>query len=258
MRCHLVSPMRIYKLNYVLIGLGFLVLFVSFANEKSKASLKQQDNNESKKAKAVQRQAELRNNYPVVDYDETESVDPTIRELQRVRKQRHNNRPIVAKEPSPKDVEVASYSHGQFDLPALPVAKSDVIALVHVLQANAHMSQDKSSVYSEFEVRILEVFKSAQSNVSVGQSVTIERDGGVVRYPNGQQIRYRTTNNGMPKVGGRYVMFLNFIPDSDAYKILTGYELGFSGILPLDFSPQFEFYNGANENTFLKALRDSL
>ena len=34
----------------------------------------------------------------------------------------------------------------------------------------------------------------------------------------------------MPKVSGRYVMFLNVIPDSDVYKILTGYELGFNGV----------------------------
>ena len=250
--------MKIYRLNYFIIALGFLAVLVSFALENSKASLKQQDTNEAKRTKAIQRQAELRSNYPIVDYDERESVDPTIREIQRVRKQRHNDKPIVAREPSPKDVEVASYSHGQFDFPALPVAKSDLVALVHVLQANAHMSQDKSSVYSEFEVRVLEVFKSFESKVSVGQLVTIERDGGVVRYPNGHQIRYRITNHGMPKLGGRYVMFLNFIPDSDVYKILTGYELGFNGILPLDFSPQFEIYNGSDENSFLKALRDSL
>ena len=60
----------------------------------------------------------------------------------------------------------------------------------------------------------------------------------------------------MPKVDGRYVMFLNVIPDSDVYKILTGYELGFNGIVPLDFSPQFESHKGSDENTFLKALRD--
>ena len=159
--------MRIYRLNYLLLGLGFLAVFVWFTNEESKASLKQQDSNEAKRAKAIQRQAELRSHYPIVDYDEKESADTKIREIQRVRKQRHNNRPIVAKEPSPKDEEVASYSHGQFDFPSFPVAKSDVVALVHVLQANAHMSQDKSSVYSEFEVRVLEVFKSIESKVSV-------------------------------------------------------------------------------------------
>ena len=231
---------------------------MSFGIEKSEASTKQQDSNEAKRARAIQRQAELTSHYPIVDYDEKESADTTIREIQRARKQRHNNRPVVAKEPSPKDEEVASYSHEQFDFPALPVAKSDLVALVHVLQANAHMSQDKSSVYSEFEVRVLEVFKSIESKVSVGQLLTIERDGGVVRYSNGHQIRYRITNNGMPKVAGRYVMFLNCVPDSDVYKILTGYELGFNGILPLDFSPQFESYKGSDENTFLKALRDSL
>ena len=253
--------MRIYRLNYLLLALGFLAVFLSFATERGnlRASLsKQQDSNELKKTMALQRQAELRSHYPIVDYEERESSDPKIRDIQRVRKQRHNKKHMVAKEPSPRDVEVASYHHGQFDFPGLPVEKSNLVALVYVLEANAHMSQDKSSVYSEFEVRVLEVFKSIEPKVSVGQVFTIEREGGIVRYPNGQQIRYRVTNNGMPKVGGRYVMFLNAIPDSDVYRILTGYELGSNGILPLDFSPQFESYNGFDENTFLKALRESL
>jgi hypothetical protein len=253
--------MKLYKVNYILLAIGFLGVLLPFANEKANRGVSLnplQESHELRKEKATQRQAELRSNYPTVDYEERESSDPRLREVQRARKQRHNHRPIVAKEPSPKDVEVASFYEGQFDFPALPFEKSDLVALVSVLRAEAHMSEDKSSVYSEFDVRVLEIFKPLESKLSAGQDLTIERDGGIVKYPNGQQIRYRITNAGMPKAGGRYVMFLNRIPDSDVYRILTGYELDLKGVHPLDFSPQFETYKNFEENAFLKALRNSL
>ena len=129
--------------------------------------------------------------------------------------------------------------------------------LVSVLKAEAHMSEDKQAVYSEFDVQVLEVFKAGSLNPIVGQSLMVEREGGVVKYPNGQQILYRRTNNGMPKVGERYVLFVNRPPDVDFYRIITGYEIALAGVTPLDYSLQFESYRGLDEASFLKAVRIS-
>jgi hypothetical protein len=60
----------------------------------------------------------------------------------------------------------------------------------------------------------------------------------------------------MPAVGARYIFFLNVV-DED-YSILTGYELGTEGVVPLDNSRQFQVYQGQNEADFLKALRDAV
>lgn len=67
---------------------------------------------------------------------------------------------------------------------------------------------------------------------------------------------FRLVGNGMPAVGARYVLFLNVL-DGD-YRILTAYELGTEGVMPLDKSRQFETYDGKSEAEFFIALRDAI
>lgn len=248
--------MKPYRLTYLLLAIAFVVLGVSFISRRAELqSAKQKTDADHKDG--LRLQAELRSTYPSVEYDEKETTDVNRIAIQRQRKRQHNNRGMVSDVPSPKDREVASYAHGQFDFPALPFEKSDAVFLVSVLRAEAHMSEDKQGVYSEFEIQILEVFKAVDLKVMAGQSSTVEREGGFVRYPNGQQILYRRTNNGMPKVGERYVLFVSKPPDADFYRILTGYQVTLNGVTPLDYSPQFESYRGTDEASFLRAVRIS-
>jgi hypothetical protein len=248
--------MKPYRLTYLLLGIAFVMVGISFASRKATLQTEKQKA-ESARKDALQRQAELRSTYPTVDFNETETTDVNKREIQRQRKLQHNNRGMVSDIPSPKDREVASYSHNQFDFPALPFEKSEVAILGAVLSAEAHMSQDKQAVYSEFEVQILEVFKANDVKLIAGQLWTVEREGGIVKYPNGQQILYRRTNNGMLKVGERYVLFLQRVPNADFYRVLTGYQCSLTGVTPLDYSPQFEVYRGFDEPSFLKTVRSS-
>jgi hypothetical protein len=90
--------------------------------------------------------------------------------------------------------------------------------------------------------------------VSGGTTITIERVGGFVKYSDGRKVLFNLMAHGAPAVGARYVFFLNTL-DED-YSILTGYELGPSGIAPLDQSQQFFTYAGQNETSFLNTLRD--
>lgn len=250
--------MKPHKLMYLILALGFVVLSFAFAGRRVALQTVKQNTQAERRANAQRVQAELRSAYPIVDYDEKETTDVNKQLIQRQRKRQHNNRGMVSDVPSPKDREVASYSHGQFDFPALPFEKSDAVLLVSVVNAEAHMSDDKQGVYSEFDVQIVEVFKAGNLNPIVGESLTVEREGGVVKYPNGQQILYRRTNNGMPKVGQQYVLFLNRPPNVDFYRIVTGYEIALDGVTPLDYSPQFESYRGLDEASFLKAVRTSV
>jgi hypothetical protein len=77
-----------------------------------------------------------------------------------------------------------------------------------------------------------------------------------VKYPDGRKVLFRLMGNGMPAVGGRYAFFLNSV-DED-YVIITGYELGADGVMPLDNSRQFERYQGETETDFIKALREAV
>ena len=60
----------------------------------------------------------------------------------------------------------------------------------------------------------------------------------------------------MPAVGARYAFFLNIL-DED-YRILTAYDLGPEGVMPLDRSGQFETYYRTNKADFLKTLRNAI
>lgn len=191
--------------------------------------------------------------YPVVEADEMEPSDPIKRAKLKKQKQRYDKDSPFSR-PGPKDIEVAFRPEWQFNFPALPVAKSDVIVIGEVLNAEAHRSENKLNVFSNFEVRVDEVLKGA--NLTTGNVINAQRVGGFVSYSTGRKVLFRLVGNGMPAVGARYVLFLNVL-DGD-YRILTAYELGTEGVMPLDKSRQFETYHGKSEAEFFMALRDAI
>lgn len=191
--------------------------------------------------------------YPAVDSEEVEPSDPVKRaKLKRQRQRYDKDAPF--RHPGPNDGEVAFLPEWQFNFPSLPVVKSDVIVIGEVLNAEAHRSENKLNVFSNFDVRVDEVLKGA--NLSSGNVINVQRVGGFVNYSNGRRVLFRLVGNGMPAVGARYALFLNIL-DED-YRILTAYELGTEGVMPLDNSRQFETYRGNSEAEFLIALRDAI
>lgn len=191
--------------------------------------------------------------YPVVDSNEPEPTDP-VKKAKLKKQQQRYDKDAPFRHPGLNHAEVAFLPEMQFDFPALPVSKSDVIVIAEVLNAESHRSENKLNIFSNFEVRVSEVLKG--SNLSAGGIINVQRIGGFVKYPDGRKVLFRLTGNGMPAVGGRYALFLNS-RDED-YVIITGYELGAEGVMPLDDSRQFERYQGENENDFIKALRDAV
>ena len=129
-----------------------------------------------------------------------------------------------------------------------------MIVIAEVLNAEAHRSENKLNVFSNFEVRVDEVLKG--NNLNAGRVINVQRIGGFVKYPDGRKVLFRLSGNGMPAVGGRYAFFLKNL-DED-YVIITGYELGIEGVMPLDNSRQFEHYQRENEADFVNALRDEV
>lgn len=190
--------------------------------------------------------------YPVVASDESEPIDPVKRARLKKQKQRYDkDAPFT--NPGPNDEELAFRPESQFDFPALPVNKSDVIIVGQVLNAEAHRSTNKMNVFSNFEVRVDEVLKG---HLNIGNVINTQRVGGFVKYPGGRKVLFRLSGNGMPGVGARYVFFLNVL-DED-YTILTAYELVADGVEPLDNSAQFQVYKGVSETSFITTLRDAI
>lgn len=150
--------------------------------------------------------------------------------------------------------------------PAFP--KSDAVIIAFVDEARAFLSEDKTAVISTFSVRIEDVIKN-HNNLSVGASVDVLRGGGGVRFPSGKIIRRGMGGRPLPKVGHRYLFFLNFNNDEGQdYSIITAYELYYGKVLPLDginlignVDPEYSAYRkyeGAEEHAFLQEVRNAI
>src|SRR5687768_1185893 len=92
--------------------------------------------------------------YPVVHDDEPEPPDPVKRAKLKQQKRRFDKDAPFFTRPGPQDQEIAFRPEWQFDFPGLPVAQSDVIVVGQVQRSEAHRSQNKKNVFSNFLVTV--------------------------------------------------------------------------------------------------------
>lgn len=167
------------------------------------------------------------------------------------------------KESGPEDVFELPISHAPAT-PAIPVTQSDAVIVGVVADAQAFLSADETSVYSEFLVSIEDVLKNTSSQpVAATSSITLERRGGAVRFPSGKVLRRGKFVERMPLINKRYVFFLKSQDEVGSFDIITGYELRDGKVFPLDGVdtssggiklPQFAAYEGVDESKFLQQL----
>ena len=234
-----------YKLTYILLAMVLVVgtgIAFSGTTRTPPPTLSQ---NQKDQAKWKAREEEKKKHFPTAEFNEAEPTDPLKRAQRKQKQKRKNGLGLVSLNPEPDMGGGLIVPHNQFDFPGLPVEQSPVIVIGDVLQSEAHLSEDKLGVYSEFTIRLVEVIK-AESSLSASQMI-VERLGGYVRYPDGRKLLYRVGTGGMPRVGARYLFFLKPTPELD-YSIVTAYEFGDKGIIALDPSPQFEKYEGYAPN----------
>jgi hypothetical protein len=192
--------------------------------------------------------------FPVVEEQEAEPADPVkLAKLKKLKQQYDKDAPFGGR-PSPRDTEVSFLPEFQFDFGGLPVAQSDAIVVGEVLSAAAHRSENKGSVFSNFEVRVDEVLKGGGLNS--GLVINVQRLGGIVKYADGQSVLFTLSATGMPVVGLRYALFLKAVGED--YSIVTGYEFAPGGLRALDCQSQFLVYEGDKEIDFMLNLRNAV
>ncbi len=202
---------------------------------------------------------EFRNQFPVADYEATEPVDPD-RLSKRRRISRKFNKAI---EPLNENTDtIVSFEHWATNLPALPVPQSDVIVVGSVESAKAYLAEDKSSVYSEFILKIDRTLKNGTpTQIDTGRSITVLRNGGRVRFPSGREVLQFTTGQGMPRAGKTYILFLKADTEQNL-SILTGYELkaGHMELLdnPAGGTHPISKLEGVDEASFFSDLQNAI
>jgi len=152
--------------------------------------------------------------------------------------------------------EAAFVPEPHLTFPALPVAESEIVVIGTSGTAQAHVSESKLNVFSEFTLTVEGVLKSKIQGVAQGSVLTIDRVGGHVKYPNGQRVLYRVAGLNMPQIGGRYLLFLTSKHNNEDISILTGYQLTPNGVIPLDELHQVASLNGVTEVDILQRVRN--
>jgi hypothetical protein len=198
----------------------------------------------------------FRSKFPVVDYDVPEDPDPDKQKERREKGRRYDRFPFVNRTPSSEVTETAFLGDWYENGEALPVKQSHSIVVGVVMSSEAHISNNRHCVYTEFEVEVREVLKNNGGNLTGRHRVHADRPGGYVRYPGGQKQLYRFADMNMPAVGGEYLFFLVNPDRSPNYEVLTAYELSPQGVTPLDSLALFRAYTGMERSAFLSKVRE--
>jgi len=206
----------------------------------------------------VERSNKARRAFPVADFNEPEpDTNSELGLARKEKRQRYDAFSYVPSKPQPWVDEHVASGEGYFSFPPLPVAESDVILIAVVSSSEAHLSENRRGVFSEFMLAVESVLKTSSQDIKEGSLITADRIGGYVKYPNGQQILIRVSGVDMPQVSSRYLLFLSAKRKPDLI-IMTGYELTSEGVLALDLSSEFLTLDGITEKELQKRVRDLL
>jgi hypothetical protein len=194
----------------------------------------------------------IKDRFPTVDYNELDSADPD----KYAKRRRYNHGSWVSSTTQPGIDGSILYGEPHTVLPALPVGESDIVVIGTVGSGEAHLSENKRSIFSEFIFIVENVLKSKTSGTAQGSVLTVDRLGGHVMYPNGQKVLYQVAGVNMPQIGSRYLFFLTLEHNKEDLSILTGYELTEKGAVPLDEDlAEFAKLKGVSEKEILQRVR---
>ncbi len=196
--------------------------------------------------------------YPVVDFNAAISGTSAEREARTQKNKHYDGQDWVLSKPYPEGSGVILTTE-EPPPPAVPVNESDLVLTGKILDAKTFLSNDKKGIYTEFTVEVFEVLKSDKDKtVRQGQLVSVDREGGYVRYSSGQQIIYRITGKGLPRVGETEILFLTTDVSGLNYQILTGYELTGKTFTFLD-NPDHVQVPDSNQNfELLRSIREKV
>src|SRR5713101_9373786 len=140
------------------------------------------------------------------------------------------------------------------ELPDLPVHESDTIIVGTVIAQHAYLSNDRTTIYTEFKVQVEQSLKTTKTfPLQPGATIDIERQGGSVQFSSDTVISRGVINQSLPWLGKRYLLFLEYRPEGKDFSIITGYRLEGALVTPLDKN-----YTGPGSTETVQTDKDAL
>ena len=251
--------MRIYgrgfTLTTVFLALTFALSLVAWRGSANQTASPQESNKQ---------ETTPENDIPVLDLKHAETSGSDQLKGRKRRSSLKQDRKIVELPPNVEPLPLSA--HAFVRLPPIPVEQSNAVILGKVADRRAVLTDDKLGIYSEFSIRISEIFKDDLSGLFIDQVIKASRPGGAVRFPSGRTQQYTIFGQGYPQQDNVYVLFLKRDEDGD-YSILTGYEVNGTVVQPLDGKRnlpknepdlQFGIYRGVSLESFRNALQKAL
>ena len=239
------------KRQLIVIGIVLLVATILFAT----FTFHQQAQDKSK----IQQ-----DDTPVADFNASKPSNPHEKEIRTQRGRKYKKRFTLDKMED-QSVVFENLSSNTAVEPAFPVEQSDIIIIGTITDSQAFISNDKTAVYSEFQITVNRILKNDKNfSVTSESNVVAERIGGKVRFPSGKIQRWGETGHNLPQKNKQYVLFLRWNEEGKDYSILTGYEVkgqivnpldGFGGDSNTGIFSNYNSYKNVDLTTFLTKLQ---
>jgi hypothetical protein len=112
--------------------------------------------------------------------------------------------------PRPRVFDLNTYLHGL-------ACKADAIVVGVVKSKSSQLTEDKSFTFSEYDIEIQELLKNnSASPLEANGHITLARPGGAVMLQG--RILRAVDRSERPLQNGRFLLFLQYIPETGAYK----------------------------------------
>lgn len=95
---------------------------------------------------------------------------------------------------------------------------ADAVILGVMKSKASAITRDRGFVFTDFQMNIVEVIKdNAKAPVGIGSDITVTRPGGTLEIL-GKKVRASDDSFKPFQLGGQYVLFLEYIPATGAYR----------------------------------------
>jgi hypothetical protein len=112
---------------------------------------------------------------------------------------------------------------GNSNAPALEnlICPADAVVIGTVKSKASHLTADGYFVFTDYEITVEDVLKdNAAARILLSSDITVTRPGGRV-YVDGRNISALDKSFLPLEEGGRYLLFLRFIPQTGAYQAIS-------------------------------------